>query len=209
MNRKFLSEIKKYEYLKGYSITDDGRVWSHMKRHDKEWIILKEPYREIKPGMNRKGYLQVRLSHCNKKISLRIHRLVAMAFIDNPENKPQVNHIDGDKNNNKVENLEWVTNTENHKHKCANGLNVSLKGDEHYTHKKYKCSGDHHVSKKVIQMDIEGNFIAKYDSITDAAKAVNMDNSSISKVVNGHFENAGGFRWKFLNEGSTTIENKV
>lgn len=81
--------------------------------------------------INEKGYEKIILTSRQKTKMLSIHRLVALAFIPNPENKPQVNHIDCDKLNNSVENLEWVTNQENHDHKMKNGLNVSKPLEEH------------------------------------------------------------------------------
>lgn len=68
------------------------------------------------------GYPEVSLCHRGRKSFRRVHRLVAMAFIPNPEGKPEVNHIDGDKTNNRVENLEWATRSENHQHACDTGL---------------------------------------------------------------------------------------
>lgn len=98
-------------YIKGYegkySITKDGKVWSHVRNK-----FLKDDLRG--------KYYAVKLGKYGKKIS--VHRLVAIAYIKNPENKPYINHIDGDKLNNNVSNLEWCTARENIHHAQMNGL---------------------------------------------------------------------------------------
>jgi hypothetical protein len=78
--------------------------------------------RILKPGKDKKGYLRVVLSIENKLCTKKVHRLIAQTFIPNIENKPQVNHINGIKNDNRVDNLEWVTAKENTKHAIDNGL---------------------------------------------------------------------------------------
>lgn len=90
----------------------------------------KKVYRQC---VNKNGYCQVcvSLGSRNKKKVFKIHKAVAETFISNPENKPQVNHIDTDKTNNSVKNLEWVTNLENSHHAKDNGLMKSKKGEEH------------------------------------------------------------------------------
>ena len=96
-------------------ITSDGRVFKRRKiyagcgkkRHTVGW----SEFREAKPGLNSWGYLQVNLSETRKTVL--VHRLVAEAFIPNPENKPCVDHIDGNRSNNRVENLRWVSHKEN------------------------------------------------------------------------------------------------
>lgn len=107
-----------YEGL--YQVSNLGNVKS--LKHNKEKIL--------KFIFHRKGYLTVNLHKDSNKKTYKIHRLVALAFIDNPKNKPQVNHINGVKTDNRVENLEWVTNSENVKHAFDIGLNVSHKGEK-------------------------------------------------------------------------------
>jgi hypothetical protein len=78
----------------------------------------------VKAHENSKGYLKVRLWGLSKRKSFYVHRLVGLAFVENIHNKEQINHIDGVKSNNKVENLEWATASENNKHAIATGLNL-------------------------------------------------------------------------------------
>lgn len=87
-----------------------------------------------KQHLNKTGYMQVCVSlggRDNKKV-FKIHKAVAETFIPNPENKPQVNHIDANKTNNNVENLEWVTNLENSHHAKDNGLMKTKRGEENF-----------------------------------------------------------------------------
>jgi hypothetical protein len=103
--------IKGFE--KKYSVTRDGCVFSHF--HGRKTML--------KPLKNRGGYLFVNLFISNDKYqNRRIHRLVAEIFLKNPQNKETVNHIDGDKTNNKISNLEWNTMQENMKHAISTGL---------------------------------------------------------------------------------------
>jgi len=86
--------------------------------------------------LNKSGYYIVRLYKNGKGKSFIAHRITATAFIPNPENKETVNHIDGDKLNNHVSNLEWNTRSENIRHADKNGLRIMPKGDNHYSKKK-------------------------------------------------------------------------
>lgn len=93
-------DIKGYP---GYQISNYGRIWSS-KQHG----------RYMKPSPNNRGYLQINLIAKNgKRKKELVHRLVAIAFIDNPEGKPEVNHINHIRDDNRVENLEWVSKSEN------------------------------------------------------------------------------------------------
>ena len=98
MSLEIYRDIKGYE---DYQVTSWGRVYN--KAHEKF----------VNPEVNFKGYLRVDLYRNHERKHMKVHRLVAEAFIPNPENKPQVNHIDGNKRNNSVTNLEWVTDAEN------------------------------------------------------------------------------------------------
>ena len=103
--------IKPIEGLPGIYVSDEGYIISELRDH-----------RILKSGTDSKGYHRIHLTVNRKRHSLKVHREVAKAFVPNPENKPQVNHIDGNKNNNAASNLEWVTNIENARHAMDNGL---------------------------------------------------------------------------------------
>lgn len=108
-----------------YQISNFGRVKSKERITNVGIKNVKEIKREekiLKLFHNKKGYTQTILYRDKKPYPVKIHRLVANAFIPNPENKPQVNHIDGDKNNNRIDNLEWCTQAENIQHSYKTGL---------------------------------------------------------------------------------------
>lgn len=124
-----------------------------------------------------------------------VHRLVAETYIPNPENKPQVNHIDGIKSNNNLSNLEWNTAKENSIHSWRNKLQTKIIGEEHYM---YGLFGKHNPnSKKVLQFSLDGKLIKIWDSVINASIKLNIDNSSICKVCNGKAKTAGKFKWKY------------
>ena len=102
--------IEGYEGL--YEVSNLGRVKSLKRLHTKERILSQ--------FLNHRGYARVNLWKENKSRKYSVHRLVAEAFIPNPDSKPQVNHIDENKTNNSVENLEWCTQLENHNHGTVN-----------------------------------------------------------------------------------------
>lgn len=130
---------------------------------------------------NRDKYEYVSL-FSNKVHTHKVHRLVAEAFIPNPEHKPQVNHINGNKQNNYVENLEWVTAKENNRHAIVTGLRKK------------------NNSKIVNQYDLNGNFIKNWHSIRTIEKELKIANSSITACCKGKLKTAGGFTWRYYNE---------
>ena len=149
--------------------------------------------RLIKPS-NNKWYLKYSLSKNNIKKILLAHRLVLIWFIPNPENKPQVNHKDWNKQNNCVENLEWCTNSENeiHKYRILKCKTTSFW--------KWKFWKNHHSSKKVNQYDLDWNFIKTWDSMSDIEKQLWILQSKISLVCSWKRKTTWWFIFKLLNE---------
>jgi len=131
----------------------------------------------------RKGYHRVKICHNTKPKYCTIHRLVALQFIGNPNNYPQVNHMDGDKNNNNVDNLEWCTNEYNMKHAIENGL---IRFDSRKV--------------KVSQYTLEGEYMNTFDSITIACKETNSIHSGISMCSRGFYKHSNGYKWVIEND---------
>jgi len=173
LKNEIWKDIKGYESL--YQISNYGRLKSLIK---KEKIII------IKLIHDKKNYLNYTLHKNGRTKSEKIHRLVAEAFIPNSENKPQINHINGIKTDNRVCNLEWCTNSENQIHAYKNGLEKPR------------------FKRKVKQYDLNGNYINSYEYILDAKKVLNIDNSSISAVCRGKRKTAGGYIWKYADDNN-------
>lgn len=135
--------------------------------------------KSIKQAVNSNGYLVVQLWRNSKMKMMYIHRLIAELNIPNPDNKPFVNHIDGNKLNNNPSNLEWVTYLENVQHANATGLTPET-----------------HCARPVKQYDLKGNLIASYDSIYEAGTKTGFDKSKIGLVMRGKRKTHKGFVWK-------------
>lgn len=113
------------EYKSDYFGSNLGRVKSFKNGNEKI----------LRPAPDSDGYLTVAIYIGGKRKTVKVHRIVAELFIENPENKPQVNHKDGCKQNNFVENLEWTTPSENTRHSYANGLQITPQGEDHHNAK--------------------------------------------------------------------------
>lgn len=128
------------------------------------------------------NYYHVTLFKNNKRHILLVHRLVAMAFIPNNENKRTVNHIDGNKLNNNVNNLEWATHSENNKHAFKIGLTVPHDGG---------------TSKPILEYDLQGNFIREYKSTNEAARILHVSTGNIWSALNGRRKQIKGRIFKY------------
>ncbi|MGE7271389.1 NUMOD4 domain-containing protein [Brevibacillus panacihumi] len=179
-------------YEGSYEVSNMGRVRG-LDRYTrtKGKPVLKRGVEKTRKE-DKDGYYKVWLSKESKKKPFFVHRLVATAFIPNPHNHPVVNHIDGDKKNNSVDNLEWCSISHNSRHAFEIGLRAPHCGN---------------TSKPVAKLDPNtGAVVAVYRSISEAARQNNMSITHVSYCANGHTELAKGFRWVFVNEGVTTTE---
>lgn len=148
-----MKDIKGYEGL--YAITPEGEVWSYRRK------------KFLKPIADKKGYLIVILCKDGKVKNYKIHRLVAEAYIPNPNNLPQVDHINEDKTNNCVNNLQWITNKDN----CRKSNN-----------------------KPILQFDLDGNFIREWECTSDVGREVS---GNICDCLKGRHKTACGYIWKY------------
>lgn len=135
----------------------------------------------LKGRITKNGYLQVsiKIDGVNKFMNKYIHRLVAQNWIDNPLDKNQVNHKDGDKTNNSIDNLEWVTPSENQIHRHSIGISKTS-------------------NRKIGKFTKQGEKIVEYNSIVEAAKQEGHPRVSIDNVLQGKNHTLCGYVWKYL-----------
>ena len=165
-----MKDIKGYEGL--YAVTTDGQVWSY--RSNK----FLTPYNVV-------GYHYVDLRKKGHRKQFRVHRLVAEAYIPNPENKPQINHKDENKINNHVSNLEWVTAKENVNYGTHNERMAKTR------------------SKAVYCEELDRVF----ESQKEAAAELGLYGGNISSCCNGRIKTSGGYHWRFATQDDINAHN--
>jgi hypothetical protein len=156
--------------LLNFEASNLGRI-RYQKRG--KWII------KIPHLHNRYSRISVWLNY--KRKHFKLHRLVALAFLPNPLYLPQINHIDGNKQNNSITNLEWCTQEENMSHALL------------YLRHKFRKNNKH-----VIQSTLDGVTLREYSSVVEAAKITKVSASTISNAARKIFSQGGGYKWQYL-----------
>lgn len=164
-----VSNMGRIKSLERISVRNNGKSES-ANYHIKERILNVQTQTQ--------GYSQIVLSKNGDRKTFRVNVLVAKLFVENPFKKTYVNHIDGNKNNNRADNLEWVTAKENIVHAYKSGL---LK----------------HYKRKVLQLDENGNVLKKFNSLKEAAEYVGGSKCGICEACKGRRTHSYGYKWKY------------
>lgn len=191
----------------------DGEVWKDVVDYEGLYMVSnlgriktvgklpteKTPYWQIKllkkfkihgQDINQYGYLCVNLYKNHKGKRFQVHRLLLIAFVPNIENKPQVNHKDGVKTNNLLENLEWNTRSENQKHAFRIGIKKPSKT--------FGLVNELNVnSTPIIQKTIEGVFVRRFPSIAEAHRFFGKQ-TNIPKALSGKQTQSCGYKWEYV-----------
>ncbi len=176
-----MEEWKDIGYEGLYQVSNFGRVKSL------ERVISGKKYKEkILTCRNKHGYPVVALCKDGAHKFVRVHRIVAQTFIENPLSLPEVNHLDGNKNNNRVTNLEWCTGRDNKIHAWVTGLAKKPKP----------------ISKKPVEQLVGNKVIATYVAIVIAAEINRLDEGSICDCCRGKRQTVGGYGWRYKEDAN-------
>lgn len=188
IEQEIWKDIKDYEGL--YQISSFGRYRScdrYIIYNNNRWGGTSKVFlygKIMKHSKNNSGYCTICLHKDNKPKTFLLHRVVAQAFIPNPNNLPEVNHKDENKENNNVDNLQWCTRVFNNNYGKLNkdGRRKSRK----------------HRMKKVAQYTIDGKLIATYDGLRVAKEQTGINNLGIARCCEGILKTSGGYVWKYV-----------
>lgn len=178
-----------------YQVSNVGRVKSLPRRvkspiRNNPYIIRKE--RILKLGTNELGYKRVRLQIGDRDEQWIVHRIVAIAFIPNPENYPIINHIDSNPSNNHFLNLEWCTQSHNIKHAFRMGRK---KAPDFFFKPEYGRNNP--ASKQVRQLSLSGEFIKEWDCVSYIQRDLGFCRPNICAVCKGKALTAYGYKWEY------------
>ena len=171
---------KDIEGFPGYQISDQGSIKSYI--NNRHGIGKKSHF--LKPTITKRGYCVVQLGRGNRR---QVHRLVAKAFIPNPDGLPLVRHLDDNPSNNSVTNLAWGTQTDNMRD-CVK--HDRLVGDTR--------AAIESIKKPVKAYSIDGNFMKTYDSVHSAARELNVWPQHICNVIKGKINQTGGYKFEYI-----------
>jgi hypothetical protein len=174
--------MKKIIEYPGYCVTIDGKVFSEKSN------------KYLKPSFDKQGYARVGIYIGNYKTkTIKIHRLVAQAFIDNPFKKTDVNHINGIKNDNRIENLEWSTRSENMKHAFKNGLKFISENQRNRFIKmsKSQTNGNNPASRKIVNIQTGEIF----DTIKEVLPLVNLKRTTFQAMLSNQNPNKTNYKY--------------
>ena len=188
-----MEDWKIIEEYPNYMVSSEGKVKS-IERKDCRGNHRKGKI--LSPRYNTRGYISVVLYKNGKPQTFRVNRLAAQVFIPNPDNKPYVDHINGDRADNRVCNLRWVT----HKENMNNPLTIlKFKNNKNKQKIATECSRLK-TSKPVLQFSKNGDFIRKWDSASVAERDGNFNSTCIGDCCRGKFKMSGGYIWRYANE---------
>lgn len=162
--------IEGYEGM--YEVSNKGKIKSLARDYNNRTLHD----RIMKQYVGKTGYFCIRLCKNGKTKLFKVHRLIAEAFIDNPNKLPFINHLDGNKLNNSISNLEWCSPSRNIKHAYLTGLRRT---------------------QSVFQLDVEGKVLKMWGSISEASEKTGVDISKICSCCRGGQKTAGGYVWKY------------
>lgn len=173
-----------------YEVSNTGKVRSIAVWSDKYQRILKRKTQKLKSQEDFKGYKRVLLCNYGKHYHCSVHRLVAQAFIPNPDELPCINHKDENPSNNNVENLEWCT----YKYNSNYGTLPQRISN--------RMMQNHPLARVVNQYALDGTLLATYPSMKEAARSIKTVSSDmIGRVCKGKAKTAGGYKWSYVKNG--------
>ena len=180
MTQEIWKPVKGYEGL--YEVSNLGRVKTLVKKGNRNEFVMT-------PTHSKYGYMSIHLYKNTERKRKLVHRLIAIAFIENPENKATINHENGVHDDNRIENLTWATQKENNQH--AYDV-LKRKGPS-----TGKFGKDNPGSKIIYQLSMDGKVLKKFYGLRDAGRQMNLNYKNISGAALGSTKSCGGYKWQY------------